>query len=294
MTPPLLLSLAIFAWPLPVAFAQDVRLFSGPNPGEGLDLETESGGQFVHAINFGGPQPITLRGVRFQPDTAIAGLNLMANDPIAAWESPNNFGESTTDEDLATLLHSMRWATFPAELTFDLAGLEPAATHKLQLLFVEKCCQRGFDILIDGNLVLPRFSPTQLGAAAPDRGVVATILLDPGLTSIQVTLRGAAVDFPDPSPVIQAATLEQFPIDPEITAPHAPTLTLVQSPNTNTLSWPSHPGRSYQLEYSETLGEQTWLPIVDTIEGTGNTLAFQDSHPARLAKPHGFYRLRVE
>lgn len=274
--------------------AQMVSLFSGTAAGEGLDLETESGGKFVHAINFGGNQALTIQGLTFQPDSAISDLNLQANDPIEAWEDPNAFGNSSEDAHLSTLLHSMRWATFPAELSFELTGLDPAASHKLQLLFVEKCCQRGFDILVDETVVLPRFSPDQLGANAPDLGVVAIILLDPGPTSIQITLRGAAAAFPDPSPVIQAATLEQFPTEPDTTQADLPTLKLTQTPNSNTLTWPSNPGRTYQVEYSETLGQATWLPIADTIKGTGNTLSLQDSNPARLAKTKGFYRLQIE
>ena len=281
-------------WSAQPAWAQTALLFSGPSPEEGLDLSANAGGQFTYAINFGGTTPITIQGLTFHPDSSISDLNLQANEPIQAWEDPNAFGNSSEDAHLSTLLHSMRWATFPAELSFELTGLDPAASHKLQLLFVEKCCQRGFDILVDETVVLPRFSPDQLGANAPDRGVVAIILLDPGPTSIQITLRGAAADFPDPSPVIQAATLEQFPTEPDTTQTDLPKLKLTQTPNSNTLTWPSNPVRTYQVEYSETLGQATWLPINGTVEGTGNTLTLQDSNPARLAKLKGFYRLRVE
>ena len=283
----------VATWSSQTTQAQTVRLFSGPAHDEGLDLSAEAGGTFTHAINFGGTTPISIQGLAFQPDTAIPDLKLQANDAIEAWETPNTFGNTSADADLATLLHSMRWATFPAELSFQLTGLDPAAPHKLQLLFVEKCCQRGFDILIDSEVILPRFSPAQLGASEPDRGVVASMVLESGRTSLEITLRGAATNFPDLSPVIQAATLEQFPTEPTANAP-LPQLTLRQSPNTNTLSWPSNPGHTYQIEYSETLGLSTWLPINDAIEGSGNTLSSQDSNPARLAKPSGFYRLGVE
>jgi hypothetical protein len=271
----------------------EVRLFTGNSPTEGLDLAHEPGGRFTYAINFGSTDTLTIGGLAFQPDSALPDLNLRSNPSIPAWETINNFGSTTADASLATLLHSMRWASHPEDLAFQLTGLETASSHKLQLLFVEKCCQRGFDILVNDNEILQGFSPQQLGGDASGSGVVVSIVLPPGLTEIQIVLRGDARGFPDPSPVIQAATLEQFPTEPATTVA-LPLLTLKQAPNTNTLVWLSTPGSTYQVEYSETLDQATWLPIGGTLEGTGDTLLSQDSNPARLAKPEGFYRLHVE
>ena len=64
--------------------------------------------------------------------------------------------------------------------------------------------------------------------------------------------------------------------------------------NTNILAWSSYPGLTYRVEHSHTLGQSTWVPSSDTLEGNGSTLSTQDSNPARLAKLKGFYRLKVE
>ncbi|MFT4637093.1 MAG: hypothetical protein ACI8T1_000402 [Verrucomicrobiales bacterium] len=260
--------------------SSDVRIFSGP---EGLDLA----GSIIHAIDFGGTQTTVLSGVSFLPDTAVPELNLNANEPINEWGERNSFGSTTSDDHLATIMHGMRWAEFPAELSFSLQDIDPRSSHKLQLLFAEKCCDRGFDIQVNGAIAIPRFSPKQLGADTPNQGVVVSLILKAGPSEIQVKLRGVPERFPDPSPVIQAATLERLSAEtppPLITLQHTPTMTI--------LSWPSTPGLDYQIEYSASLGPSTWITIDDTIPGTGNTITWHDTNSARVAKPVSFYRLR--
>ena len=185
------------------ARGQDVRLFGSAAE---LDLHSDSGGAFVYAINFGANESISLQGLTFTPDTEIHDLQLQGDLAIEQWESPNTFGSSA----LNTLMHSMRQAAYPADLSFQLTELDPDSAHKLQLFFAEKCCLRGFDILINDEVVIPNFSAQQLGGNHPQRAALATINVPPGVSSIALALRGKPLLFPDPSPVIQAATLERL------------------------------------------------------------------------------------
>lgn len=264
----------------------EVRLFAGP---EDLDLTVEGDGRVVHAIHFGGEEPLRIRQWTFLPDTQVAGLDLQAEPAITAWETANQFGESPDALALSQLLHGMRFAKHPNVLHFRLADMDAARAHQLQLLFVEKCCQRGFDIMLDGAVILPRFSPAELGGQATDRGVVVVVRIPPGSSELTITLRGRPIDFADPSPVIQAVTLEELG---EAMGDRLPLLRLQRFPNQLAVSWQSQEGWRYQLEYNETLEPERWIRVDAVQEGDGSQLTVRDANPVRLAKSSGFYRLQ--
>ncbi len=264
----------------------DVRLFF-----QATDLDLD--GTMVYAVNFGSASTRTLAGQTFLPDSTLEELELSAEEPISEWGERNAFGADQGDDQiLSELMHSMRWAAHPSELTFQFPGLDARSSHKLQLLFAEKCCDRGFDIVINGEVLVPQFSPKQLGADTPEAGVVVSIILEPGVSVHSVALRGAPARFPDPSPVIQVATLERLSAsNPSVSEPATVSLTRSAS-QIVTLRWPGEPGLSYEIEYSEGLVPNTWLALGDPIIGNGNAITWRDENVARISKPAGHYRLR--
>jgi hypothetical protein len=217
--------------------------------------------------------------------------------PESAWGEANHFGDDTDQRTLAQIMHSMRWSGGGTSLHFSLTGLNRAAAHQLQLLFVEKCCDRGFDIRVNDSLRLPRFSPRQITGDDLTKGVVVRLLVEPGFSQIDVHLEGDATFFPDPSPVIQAATLEEFPEAGEIDPAQGPApseLSIRRSTTAVTLEWNAHPEFLYAVEYAEVLAPGRWVIIASNLESQGEKLTFRDTHFVRRIKPTGFYRLRIE
>jgi len=187
-----------------------VGTFTGGDAGEGLDLD----GNFVYAVNVRGPAAGAVRDATFTDDSA-PGVTIAAGAELLNWITPN-YGITTNDDNLETVLQSIRNAgANPGTVTIDLANLEIGKPYKLQLLFAEGCCNRGFDVLVEGGLVADEFSPLALqeGVAGNSAlyGTVVTHEFTAGDTTLNIVLSGAAASFPDQNPIIQGLTLELVP-----------------------------------------------------------------------------------
>ena len=75
------------------------------------------------------------------------------------------------------MLESIRWSGFPSEVTYDLANIEPGTSYRLQMLFAEKCCSRGYDVFVEGEQIVDDFSPqaVQGGINVLDNGAALTM-----------------------------------------------------------------------------------------------------------------------
>ena len=67
-------------------------------------------------------------------------------------------GDSTDDDALETVLRSIRWSSSPAPVVVTMA-VQPNVEYRLQLLFHEQCCSRGFDIFVGGAAIVEAYSP---------------------------------------------------------------------------------------------------------------------------------------
>jgi hypothetical protein len=123
--------------------------FSGPDPGQGLDLS----GDFVYAVNVGGAEQ-KVGDALFSDGTLDAGdppgvaIRNAANE-VGGWYNPN-FGDSEAGQALRDVMTSIR---FGGDLTVDM-NVEAGQQYKLQLLFAEGCCDRGFDVFVEDKMVV--------------------------------------------------------------------------------------------------------------------------------------------
>ena len=101
----------------------------------------------------------------------------------------------------------------PAQIT--MSGLEAGAIYQVQLLFAEGCCNRGFDVSIEGMLVGNDFSPLAVqGGSVGDNvftGVVLSHVFLAADDTLNIALNGAGTPYPDKNPIIQGFTLELVP-----------------------------------------------------------------------------------
>ena len=192
--------------------AQEVTIggFTGADLGEGLDLSTADGGEFIYAINVGGLEPIEVGELTFTVEDEAPGVTWDAVNHISAWGGINEFGPDDADQALAEVMHSIRWSPAPQSVTVTLNDVVPGTNHRLQLLFAEKCCQRGWDITVNGELIADEFNVRELSNDADlTMGAYLSYEFVPTGTTIEIDLNGADADFTDQNPILSAVTLER-------------------------------------------------------------------------------------
>ncbi len=189
-----------------------VTHFTGGDPGEGLDMV----GTFRHAFNVGTPgaAPGPVGDVNFTDD-AQDDMLLTTTHEVTAWHAPQ-YGDTENDDNLEFVMQSIRYSTAPATVNIELQDLTIGKVYKLQLLFAEQCCaNRGFDVEIDGDLVVDEFNPSivQGGAGNTSRGAVITYGFLASSDSITIVLNGDGATTPaftDHNATLSGVTLEEL------------------------------------------------------------------------------------
>ena len=126
-----------------------VGTFSGGDPGEGLDLQ----GVFPYAVNANsGDGPVTIQDATFVPDPG-----LITADNVTGFGAPV-YGPSADDASLSAITDFVKWGN-GTDVGITLPNLTTGGQYKLQLLFNEACCDRGFDVLIEDVNVADNFNP---------------------------------------------------------------------------------------------------------------------------------------
>lgn len=189
--------------------------FTGADPGEGLDLKRP----YQYAVNVGGPA-VQVGNLWFTADTATPGFRINAEHAAQGW-SPSDFGPSSADQALATVMSSIRWTdttggnglpTRGEALSIDLEGIVPGQQYLLQLLFQEACCSRGFDVVLNGTLIADEFSPVEVtGGIDPGLGVVLSHQFHADSDVLHIVLDGYPANFADRNPILQGLLLAQVP-----------------------------------------------------------------------------------
>ena len=198
--------------PTNTVFNGQIGVFTGGDAGEGLDLD----GEFAYAINVGGPAA-NVGGVGFT-DGSIAGMEsgssagaviTVANE-LGEWHAPS-YGDSAADDGLETVMSSIRWNN-PPGVNIDLdvvAGTE----YKLQVMFAENCCDRGFDISVEGEVLVDNFNvqATQEGIANTAQGAMFSYTFTASDDQVNILLGGANPLATDNNPIASGLTLEVVP-----------------------------------------------------------------------------------
>ncbi len=180
--------------------------FTGGDPEDGLDFQ----GAFVYAVDVGGFGGGVVGDVEFT-DGSIAGMevgespgvSINAPNEIAAWHAPD-YGDSFDDDGLELAMQSIRFGGFDVDLEVD------PGTYQVQLLFAESCCDRGFDITIEGKLAVDNLHiPTLQGGI---NNTIAgafyrdTVSVNDG--QLNIHMAGPNELASDNNPILNAFTLE--------------------------------------------------------------------------------------
>lgn len=188
----------------------EVGGFTGGDEGDGLDLL----GDFVYGVNVGGIDAVV-------GDVEFLEASLESGDPagvvitnavneLPAW-FPSNFGESVDDIEIGNVAQSIRYG---GDLMVDL-DVVPGESYKLQLLFSEGCCDRGFDITVEDELVVDNLHLPDLQGSISNGGVMAGFYAGTFTASddqLNIHLGGKNPRAADSLPTLSGVTLERISI----------------------------------------------------------------------------------
>ena len=192
-----------------------IGIFTGADPGEGLDLD----GNFIYALSLGAEPDFSakVRDANFLGliDAEVPGASLVAGNRILNWYVVD-YGATPDDDNLEAATSSIRWSaagsTIP-QVILTLQNLEPGAQYKVQLMFGEQCCNRGFDVLFDDILAVKDFNPgvQQGGVANGTQEALITHLYLATKPTMVLRLDGntASSDYPDHNAIFNAITVEK-------------------------------------------------------------------------------------
>lgn len=190
-----------------------VGTFSGAAEGQGLDLE----GEFAYALTMNPyANGLTVGDALFTDAATTAGVTLDHQNFNQSWYNPTYTG-SAADLRLGQVMNSVIWnmANEGLSMVMTLGGLTVGNSYKVQLLFGEGCCSRGFDVWQDDEELVDDFSPSALagiGNGASSAFIGNTFMA----TSSSVSFRfgGLAPGYGDNNPILSAATLEALDDEP--------------------------------------------------------------------------------
>lgn len=239
-----------------------VAPFTGGDPGEGLDLT----GNFLYALNIGGVDGGQVQQANFIPASASdapEGVTVEAVNEIQAWHAPA-YGDTANDDVLETIMQSIRWSAAPAKPTVTLSKLKPGNAYKIQLLFAESCCSRGFDVLINGQLVADDFAPFIIQDRINNQAVGAFVAHTFVATTdtVAASLDGTTAPYSDHNPTLSAVTLEDLGV-----APADIRVTVAATGGSLRLTWTGGSG-TYVVERKNSLSDATWTRVTSTTERT--------------------------
>ncbi len=187
-----------------------VTAINGP---DGLDLA----GEFIHAINFSANDPaLTVKGVRFRPDTAIPSGFTVGNNQVAPWQARPSFGDTVDDNALEQLFEDIRYC-LPANGQSLQAHLPVTSgeTYKIQLLFYGNGTEnRRWDIEVEGVQTVDEITSlgVDLPAYSPNTGIVYTYTVTMADSTLDIRMGnfGEGNDGGDRNAIWQALTVEHI------------------------------------------------------------------------------------
>jgi len=177
--------------------------------GEGLDLD----GKFIYAFAVGTDVPGGLvRDAEFTGEN-IEGVTISMVNAIPTWNNPN-YGDTTNDDNLEIATRSIRHVGSAAPGNVTLTGLKPGGAYKVQMLFLEQCCTRGFDVFVNGDQIVNEFAPYVVhgGINNPRMGAVVAYSFITSSDTLLLTVNGAGTTTPaytDHNAILSAVTLEE-------------------------------------------------------------------------------------
>jgi hypothetical protein len=265
-----------------------ITAVTGGDAGEGLDLD----GTFVYAFSVM-PDTAAIGQVRDAVFTSenVEGVTVASATAQAPnWYVPE-FGSTPNDDALELIIQNIRHSGGGARIT--LSNLVAGTRYKVQLIFGEACCNRGMDILVDGNLIADEFAPYEIQGFINNPAQAAAVAYEftASTNTVLIQTTGGTVTtarYTDRNPIINAVTLENIG-----TAPVLPRIRTISRQGGFAVTFDSVSGRSYTLQYKARLSDVNWTDGA-TVSATGATATLTDADAAHQTGASGFWRIKTQ
>ena len=196
--------------------ATSIGIITGGDAGEGLDLD----GNFVYALSFGADPTLSVkvRDATFLGliNNEVPGANLVAGNRILNWYQVY-YGDTQNDQNLVLASSSIRWSASAdaanPQVVLTLQNIEVGAQYKLQLMFGEQCCNRGFDVFVNNTLIVKDYNPGDeqggIGNGTQEALITHSYLATSTTLEIRLDGRQASADYTDHNAIFNAMTVEK-------------------------------------------------------------------------------------
>ncbi len=169
-------------------------------------------GRFTHAVNIGETEEdVQVGDINFASDTpGPDNIEFEAQNHIEDWGAANDFGAGPDAEGLAKVASGIRWSARPESVTVTLKDVQRGA-YRLQMIFGEKCCDRGFAVTVDGEVLDPEFSPNAQQEGDHSGLTAAYFIYEFNQVEdgdILIDLDGTDADFPDGNAILSGVSLQ--------------------------------------------------------------------------------------
>ena len=150
------LAMIVFTSTPSLGLGVEISRFNGADPGEGLDLV----GDFAYAVNISGFDRGVIGDAQFLTES-IDGVTIESGfrSTLPFLFEPE-YGDTGADETLERFMSTFRGSKtdgLPEHVTFEL-HVDPGQSYKMQMMFAEYCCDRGFNIFVEDELLVSDFA----------------------------------------------------------------------------------------------------------------------------------------
>ena len=269
--------------------------FHNASPAEGLDFK----GKFLYAVNIGGVETPKIGDAQFVTATLVdADPNIEVDlaSEIQVWGKLPDYGSTPDDDGLELIMQSIRHNGQGKTVT--LRGLTKGNTYKMQLMFLEQCCARAFDVLVNGQKIADDYAPFVVhgGIANNTAGAAIVYTFVAPSDTLELSLDGEGVTTPsytDHNEILNAITLEDLGVVAGPPPVKSFKITnIAKALNAVNISIESAANVTYTLEYKASLSDAAWQKVGE-VKATGASTTLSDSNAAHLAT-QGFWRVRTQ
>ena len=172
-------------------------------------------GTFLNAINIGG-YGTTIGDAVFQSKlwttTSISNATASFQNNGKDWSSYLNYGNT----GLNTLMAGMLWSDGNSQSPYvQFTNATPGQKYKIQALFKERCCNRYFDIYVDGTKIVDDFKPQSAGSDSAAIAKYLTYQFEAASSNVMFRMSGRTAEdsgtrlhFDDVNPILNAISIE--------------------------------------------------------------------------------------
>ncbi len=169
-------------------------------------------GVFTHAVNVAETEEdVQVGDIAFVSDTpGPDNIVIDAQNHIEDWGAANDFGAGDDNVNLAKVASGIRWGGAPAGVIVTLKDVARGA-HRLQMIFGEKCCDRGFVVKVNDDIIHEGFSPNEFQEGDHGGASAAYLIYEFNQSEtgdLVIDLNGTDAGFPDGNAILSGVSLQ--------------------------------------------------------------------------------------